>query len=237
MDNLQHFNVTGSTLKLLAVVSMLVDHLGLFVFRNNEIFLQVLCTIGNKEITLYFLMRAFGRLAFPLFAFLIVEGFVYTRNRFKYGRNLLLFALISELPWNLIHAGTWYHPSQNVFFTLFLGYMGLCCISYWKEDSVKKTVGLLLLLTVTFKLRADYGYRGFAFILMLYALRESFLLKSVIGCCMLPGAWIPGLAFIPIAFYNEQRGFIQGSLGKYCFYAFYPVHLLILYLYKIVFGV
>lgn len=141
MSNLKSFSCTGSTLKLLAVFSMLVDHVGLFIFRNNEAFLQVLCTIGSREVTPYFLMRAFGRLAFPIFAFLVVEGFVHTRNPFKYGRNLLLFAFISELPWNLVHSGTWHYPSQNVFFTLFLGYMGLCCIFYWKEETVKKVIG------------------------------------------------------------------------------------------------
>ena len=237
MSNLKSLSITGSTLKLLAVLSMLVDHIGLFVFRNDDNFLQVLCTLGNREVTPYFLMRAFGRLAFPIFAFLVVEGFVHTRDRFKYGRNLLSFAFISELPWNFVHTGTWHCPSQNVFFTLFLGYMGLCCISYWKEESIKKVIGLLFLLAISFKFRADYGYRGFAFILMLYALRDSLLLKSVIGCCMLPGAWIPSLAFIPIALYNGQRGFIQGSLGKYCFYAFYPLHLMILYFYKTVCGI
>ena len=237
MNNLSRLSVTGSTLKLLAIVSMLVDHVGVFVFRDNDVFLQVLCTVGSREITPYFLMRAFGRLAFPIFAFLVVEGFVHTRNRLKYGRNLLLFAFISELPWNLIHAGTWHYPGQNVFFTLFLGYMGLCCLFYWKEESVKKGIGLLFLLVVSFKLHADYGYRGFAFILMLYALRDSLLLKSVIGCCMLPGAWMPGLAFVPIVLYNGQRGFIQCALGKYFFYAFYPLHLMILYLYKVVCGI
>lgn len=66
MDNLKKFNITGSTLKLLAVLSMLVDHVGLFVFRNNDAFLQVLCTIGSWEVTPYSLMRAFGCLAFPV---------------------------------------------------------------------------------------------------------------------------------------------------------------------------
>lgn len=230
MKSLYFPKISGSALKLLAVFSMLIDHIGMYLCRNNEIFLQTLCTLGIREITPYFLMRAFGRLAFPIFAFLAVEGFIYTRNRFNYGRNLLLFAFISEIPWNLIHAGTWHYPGQNVFFTLFLGYIGLCCLSYWKEDAVKKTIGLILLLAISFKLRADYGYRGFGFILMLYTLRSQLLLKSVIGCCMLPGAWIPGMAFIPISLYDGKRGFIHGTVWKFCFYAFYPVHLLVLYL-------
>ena len=226
---LSPISMSGSVLKLLAVISMLVDHIALFLYRDNEAFLQVIYSIGSKEITPYFLMRSFGRLAFPIFAFLIVEGFIYTQNRFKYGRNLLLFALLSEIPWNLIHSGSWHYPSQNVFFTLFIGFMGLCCITYWKEDKVKRGVSLLALFGLTFLFRADYGLRGFAFILMLYALRSQLLLKSVIGCSMLPGTWIPGLAFIPICLYNGTRGFIKGSLWKFCFYAFYPVHLLLLY--------
>lgn len=232
--NLHNFRVSGSILKLLAVFSMLIDHMAYFLLKNDGTFLQVLCTVGSREVTPYFLMRAFGRLAFPIFAFLIVEGFVYTRNRFKYGRNLLLFALMSEIPWNLVHAGTWHHPGQNVFFTLFLGYLGLCCLSYWKEETVKKSIGMLVLLAISFKFRADYGFRGYGFILMLYALRSQLLLKSVIGCCMLPGAWMPGLAFIPICLYDGKRGFIQGPVWKYCFYAFYPAHLLVLYVLRLV---
>lgn len=231
--NTHSFRISGSVLKLLAVFSMLIDHVAWALLKNNEVFTQTLCTIGSRDITPYFLMRAFGRLAFPIFSFLIVEGFVLTRNRFNYGRNLLLFAIISEIPWNLLHAGVWHHPTQNVFFTLFLGYLGLCCLTYWKEDAVKKSIGLLVLLAISFKFRADYGYRGFGFILMLYALRSHLLVKSVIGCCMLPGAWMPGLAFVPICLYNGKRGFIQGPAWKFCFYAFYPVHLLILYIIRL----
>ena len=229
LSKLPLIKISGSVLKLLAVFSMLVDHVGMFVCRSNEVFQHVICTLGSREITPYFLMRVFGRLAFPIFAFLIVEGFVYTRNRFKYGRNLFVFALLSEIPWNLIHGGSWHYPSQNVFFTLFWGYMGLCCITYWKEDTLKRGVGLLALLGITFFFRADYGYRGFAFILMLYTLRDQLLLKSVIGCCMLPGAWMPGMAFVPISLYDGTRGFIKGKLWKFCFYAFYPLHFLLLY--------
>ena len=230
MKNIQStLCISGSVLKLLAIVSMLVDHVGMFVCRNNELFQQAFFTIGSREITPYFLMRTFGRLAFPIFAFLIVEGFVHTRNRFSYGRNLLLFALLSEIPWNLIHGGTWHYPSQNVFFTLFFGYLGLCCFSAWKGDTLKRGLGLLTLLGITFFFRADYGFRGFAFILMLYALRNQLLLKSVIGCCMLPGAWMPGMAFVPISLYDGSRGFIRGTVWKFFFYAFYPLHLMVLY--------
>ncbi|MCF2594921.1 hypothetical protein I6E11_14235, partial [Bacteroides caecigallinarum] len=97
--------MSGSFLKLIAIILMCIDHIACFLYPN-EWLSNILTTIGNKDITVYFLMRAIGRMAFPIFSFLIVEGFIHTHNRFKYGRNLLIFALISEIPWNLVHQNT-----------------------------------------------------------------------------------------------------------------------------------
>lgn len=224
------FTFSGSALKLLAVFSMLTDHIAAFLLKNNEFIQHTLCTIGTREITPYFIMRAFGRLAFPIFCFLIVEGFLHTHDRLKYGRNLLLFALLSEIPWNLVHSNSWHHPSQNVFFTLFLGYLGMCVLEAFKNVPLKQALYLIALLALSFILHADYGYRGFGFILMLYALRQTKLVRAVVGCCFLNSGWISGAAFIPISLYNGKRGFIRSSLLKFCFYIFYPAHLLIIYL-------
>lgn len=221
--------LSGSWIKVIAVVTMLIDHLAAFCWRELPALHEVWFTIGPKHITPYFLLRAVGRLAFPLFAFLLVEGFLHTRSRVRYGRNLLLFAFLSEIPWNLIHSGTWHYPTQNVFFTLFLGFLGLCAIETYKEDWKRLLASLLGLLALTIVLRADYGCTGFGFILLLYVLRNNRILQAVIGCCILPGKWIPGLAFIPINLYNGKRGFVKGPVAKYLFYAFYPVHLLVLY--------
>jgi hypothetical protein len=222
--------LSGSGLKLLAVVSMLVDHLAAFVWRSDPWAMTHLFKIVHRWITPYFLMRSFGRLAFPLFAFLIVEGFIHTRSRKRYGLNLGVFALISEIPYNLVVSGTWHCMGQNVFFTLFFGFLGMCAIEYFKEDIKKMAIALLGLLAVTIVFRADYGYVGYSFILMLYILRENLLFKTIVGCCMLSSRLVAGTAFIPISMYNGKRGFIQGAFAKYCFYAFYPVHLLVIYL-------
>ncbi len=222
--------LSGSWLKLLAVASMLVDHLAAFVWKGDPLVMTHLFKIGHRWITPYYMMRCFGRLAFPLFAFLIVEGFVHTRSRKRYGLNLGVFALISEIPFNLINSGSWHFIRQNVFFTLLFGFLGLCAIEYFKEDKKKMAISLLGLMAVTVIFRADYGFVGYGFILMLYILRENLLFKSIVGCCMLSKQWIAGAAFIPISMYNGKRGFIQGAFAKYCFYAFYPVHLLVIYL-------
>lgn len=221
--------LSGSTLKVLAVLFMAIDHVAAYLLRGMPWCHEPWFAWGGKDFTLYVLMRCIGRLAFPIFAFLIVEGFLHTRNRRKYGFNLLLFAVISEIPWNLISSNSFFYASQNVFFTLLFGYWGLCLWENRKLSRHKKALALLSLLLLTIVFRADYGCAGFGFILMIYLLRENRLMMSVIGCCFLSARWIAGLAFIPICMYNGQRGFIQGRIGKYLFYAFYPVHLLVLY--------
>ena len=222
--------LSGSWLKIIAIVTMLIDHLAAFCWYNEPLFQQPLFTIG-KPITIYLLLRVIGRFAFPLFAFLLVQGFIHTRSRKRYGLNLLVFAIISEIPWNLLRSGTWLCPKQNVFFTLLIGLLGLCAMERFKENRKYLLASLAGLLILSVLVNADYGCAGYAFILLLYAMRDNRILQAVIGSCILPGRWITGLAFIPINMYNGQRGFIKGTFVKYLFYAFYPLHLIAIYLF------
>lgn len=120
--------LSGSMLKLIAVLAMLTDHVAAFVLAYYKPALTPFISIGSHELSLYRLMRIAGRIAFPIFCFLLVEGFLHTSDRRRYGRNLLIFAFISEVPWNLLHSGSLFYSGQNVFFTLFIGYLGLCVI-------------------------------------------------------------------------------------------------------------
>ena len=221
--------LSGSVLKCIALFTMIVDHVGLHLLRNSGI---VLLYTSAGPLELFTLMRKVGRLAFPIYCFLLVEGFLHTHDRRKYGLNLLAFALISEIPWNLEHTGALYCPSQNVFFTLFLGYAGMCCIEELKERPLEQLISLIALVLVAMNLKADYGIGGFAFILVMYLLREQKILQAIVGTCIESGGWAAGRAFIPINLYNGQRGFIQGKFMKYLFYAAYPVHIMIIYLIK-----
>ena len=233
-ENIKWRVVNGSGLKMIAMIVMLIDHLAAFLFYNNPQFIEPLFELRNKPITLYFLFRLIGRIAFPIFAFLLVEGFQHTRSVKKYLRNILLFAIISELPWNLVHGGHWYCVgNQNVFFTLLLGGCGLYVIENVREIS-KQAFMLIGLLVLSIFLRADYGVSGYGFILMIYALRKNELVRAIVGSCMLGSRWIAGLAFIPISMYNGERGFIQGKYMKYLFYAFYPLHLMVIYVLSVV---
>ncbi|MCR4603066.1 MAG: conjugal transfer protein TraX [Prevotella sp.] len=228
--------LSGSWLKMIAILSMLIDHLAGFVLCYDNKFIEPLFTIGSKPINWYILMRLFGRLAFPIFAFLLVEGFQHTHDKMKYGRNLLLFALISEIPWDLIHYGQCYGPSQNVIFTLFFSYLALCSVGQWESKRLSTTrmaTYIFGLIALSILLRTDHGSYGVGFVLLLYFLRQNHIFQAAAGCCYLGSRWLAGLAFIPINLYNGQRGFIQGTLGKYLFYIFYPLHLLVLYLIRI----
>ena len=221
--------LSGSALKCIALVTMIIDHIQGHLLSNLDI---VLMRLGEITVTLNSLLHKIGRIAFPIYCFLLVEGFLHTHDRRKYGANLLLFALISEIPWNLEHNGTLLYAKQNVFFTLFFGYLGLCCIEALREKPRVQLAALLALTLTATYFRADYGVAGFGFILLLYCLRNHKILQAVLGCCFLSSRWIAGLAFIPINLYNGKRGFIRGRFLKYAFYAAYPLHLFIIYLIK-----
>lgn len=222
--------LSGSVLKLIALVTMLIDHIAAVFLQNSPI---LLFTIFGHKVLLYSFLRGVGRIAFPIYVFLIVEGYLHTRSRVRYGASLALFALLSEIPWNLEHTGRiFFISSQNVYFTLFLGYLAICMIERYQEKPLFQGTWLLGLLVLSIILRADYGIRGYCFILFMYCLREHELLRAIIGCGFLSSTWKAGLAFIPITLYNGERGFIRGKVLKYAFYLVYPVHLFVLYLLK-----
>ena len=220
--------LSGSLLKLIAVFSMLIDHVGaVIVIRYPRV---PLISLGSHTLTLYALMRFLGRMAFPLYAFLITEGFVHTGDRRKYALRLLLFALLSEVPFDLAFNGTWFAiKNQNVFFTLFLGFLGLCALDRFSGSGWKQLLSLLGLFLSALFLKCDYGVSGYGFILLMYALRKERILRAVIGAGYLSSRWKAGLAFLPIALYSGKRGFVRGRVWQYVFYVFYPGHLLLLY--------
>ena len=186
--------------------------------------------INGKGITLHTALSAISDdVPFLSFCFLIVEGFLHTHDRRKYGRNLLLFALISEIPWNYMFANTWhYADKQNVFFTLFLGYLAFCALEYFWETPWMQLASLLALLGISILLHADYGWRGFIFLVLMYLLRNEKVSQAIVGSCWLSYEWKACFAFISINMYNGKRGFIRGKAAKYFFYLFYPVHITIL---------
>lgn len=219
--------LSGSALKMIAIITMFIDHLGAIILKEIPACNTALFSIRNYSYSIYRLSRDIGRVAFPIFCFLLVEGFIHTHNRFKYSRNLLLFALISELPWNIWHGGLTY-PKQNVFFTLFFGYLAFCAIEHFYTNQKAQFLCLAALFLVSYYFNADYGWKGYIFLLIMYLFRFEKATQALVGSCWLYYEWKACFAFISINMYNGQRGFIKGKFGKYFFYAFYPLHILLL---------
>ena len=208
-------NLSGSWLKIIAMLSMTIDHLAFYYGCNNPY--------------LYELMRTFGRIAFPTFAFLLAEGFVHTRNRQKYMVSLFVFALVSEIPWLLLN----HDGSHNVLFTLLAGILGLHTI----ENSGNRwvtTVCITLIGLVTIFADTDYSWKGFGLVLVFYMFRGRPDLQTLFGIPLMYEYGIIGIlmAFSVIWLYNGERGFIRGKAWKYAFYAFYPVHLMLIYYFR-----
>jgi hypothetical protein len=219
--------LSGSALKLLALFAMLVDHSAICFAPLLDARLFVL---RGTVFTPYLLLRGFGRIAFPLFCFLLAEGFRHTRSRARYALGLLVFALLSELPYNLFNTGAFTHPRQNVFFTLLLGFLGIWVLERYRKETWKAGLLLLLLFAVSVLLKADYGWAGFLFILLTWLLAEQPVLQLFAGVALLPWPVGVALAYVPMNLYSGKRGFIRGALPKYACYVFYPAHLLLLWL-------
>ena len=233
--NLKNLKILdGSVLKLIAIVTMLFDHLALILLSNQDFATDPLLTIGSKQISLYFILRKIGRLAFPIFCFLITQGFIHTKNIKKYIFNLFLFAIISEVPFDLMVGGKFiYLGKQNIYFTLILGILAL-----WVIDNIniifKKYLLLALIITAAIILKVDYGQTGVMLIILIYVLRDKPAVQAILALPFLSGGYAALCSFIPINMYNGERGFIKGKTIKYIFYIFYPLHIIILLLIKII---
>ena len=239
-SKLPYGGLTSDTLRLVAVLLMLSDHIWATVM-----------SYGNW-------MTYIGRMAFPIFAFQISEGFFHTKDLKKYILRLLGFALASELPFNLFYSSRLFNPfHQNVLFTLLLGLLAIRVIHRWRgEKTLKRTlVSLLWLLLIALGAVigfADYGFWGVVTVVLFYLLRDFPLawLAQLGAMVLIHGVLFEGQVFpvelfgmaleipaqgfavfalIPIWLYGGRKG-RGGKAAQYGFYAFYPAHMLLLYL-------
>lgn len=242
--------ISGSTLKMIAVVTMLTDHfaagvLGRYLSMQGADNLDWPDSAAYEQwmeqnenlMRAYNIMRDIGRVAFPIYCFLLVEGFIHTKNRMKYAGRLLVFAFISEIPFDLLFRGkAVYLGYQNVFFTLFFGMLAMIGM----EWAAKREIPLALKTVLTCVCAAacmaaakmmltDYAELGVLCVVIMFLTRKSRKLQIAAGSCsflyLLQETAAPW-AFLSIALYNGKRGWNL----KYFFYLFYPVHLLLLYL-------
>lgn len=214
-------------LKLIACITMLIDHIGAIYF------------MGVTE------LRIIGRISFPIYCFLLVEGGKHTRDPKKYGLRLLIGVLLAELPFDLAFSGSLNFDSCSVMVTLLFGYLSIVAWRNGKGALRFAVIGLLCLLAEF--LRTDYGAIGIAIILLFDLTREIPYGKlwqtgglavlcwsgySVsVGLLRIPIQFFAVLAMIPISLYNGRK-VTHSKAVQWGFYLFYPAHLLILSLLK-----
>lgn len=214
-------------LKLIACLVMLIDHIGAAVVPMTS-------------------LRIIGRMAFPIYCFLLAEGVAHTRNVKKYGLRLAVMALLSEIPFDLLFYGSvnWMH--QNVMVTLLLGF----CMTLWiRRVERGQLVPVIVFAVAAELLSVDYGCYGMMMIALFVMTRErkdrlamqAMVLAAI--CWFMGGAgWQVGnfyipmqmcavLGMIPIGFYNGRKA-ADSKLVQWGFYLFYPVHMLVLLLIK-----
>ena len=244
MKNKFRIETTSTFLHLLAMVLMLCDHLWGTIVPGND------------------WLTCVGRIAFPIFAFLIVEGYFHTRNFKKYMVRLLLFAVLSELPFNLAMGSRLFYPlHQNVLWSFLLS-LGLI---HWNEQVKAKrklwlqilvgTASVLIGYIVGLLTMVDYYHAGILTVLVFYFFRQKkwwcyigqILCLWYINIEML-GGFTYELPLFGRTFFLTRQGFAllalipiwlyRGKQGyhskwlQYACYAFYPLHLLILGLLK-----
>ena len=227
--------ISGSALKWIALLTMLIDHFAAVFYSESWRAGAPLFSYRT-----YLFLRCVGRLAFPIYCFLLVEGYRHTRSVGRYLLRLFLFGLLSEVPFDLaFNRAPWDLGYQNVYFTLFLGLLAL-----WLWDRATRgepracglpriALGLLciaLAAVLAHFVETDYAEWGVLTIAAMYLFRDSEWQRDLFsGCALLLSSPLEAIGFADFGlfhFYNGQRG----RQPKYQYYVFYPAHLLLLVL-------
>ena len=215
--------MSSGTLKIIAAVSMFIDHAAIMLNR-----------CGLITAAVYDIMRCAGRIAFPIFAFLIAEGFFYTKSIGKYIGRIFVAAVISEIPYDLLNFGSMFSPEHNnVLWTFAISLGVMHAISKYRGTAVRNFMVMLIAFaagigTACF-FRTDYSWKGVTLVVLFCMFREIKPVKYVAGSVVLiAGGSVLSLAAPASFILTEMYDGRKGKLPGYAAYLFYPVHMLFL---------
>ena len=208
--------IDRSVLKWIAVLTMVIDHVGAILFPDQ------------------IWMRVIGRVAFPVYAYCLAEGFRYTSDYRRYLGRLALFAILSEIPFDLAFYGVPFSfAHQNVFFTLTLGLILLWVLERCREQLLLCAGAFAVLCFLAQALHMDYGAGGLLMVFAFYLAQQGtspwigwgiFVFINLFGYA--GGVqWAAILALLPIGLYSGKAG----KRKQRFFYWIYPLHLLLLW--------
>lgn len=241
--------ITSSVLRLIAMISMLIDHVGLIIIKNgilygyDELTFETAITtdVGNKWYILYVVCRMIGRISFPIFCFLLVEAVLRTKNIVLYLVRLFLLALVSEIPFNLMcSACVLNSDKQSVIITLFLSAITILILENTREFSISQLIVIVVSCVAAYFSRCDYGVLGIILCVMIYYLRMERKYRAIFITVFMfavtfkfygDGLQLYGagaLAGPIIYFYNGKLGYEWTP--RTFNYLFYPIHIALLFL-------
>ena len=228
--------MSSFALHIIAMIFMLCDHMW--------------ATILDYE-----WLTCIGRIAFPIFAFLITEGYIHTSNINKYIKRMVIFAIITEIPFNLMVSASPIYPfHQNVLWTFVISLLTLKYLSFDNTKNIFKSILIIILAIIIATITmCDYFGAGVMMVVGFYIFRKSKLLQLLmmiyVNMILLQGYSYPidiagytyyfpqqGFAILSLIFiwlYNGKQGYHAKWFKIFC-YAFYPLHMLILYILTIV---
>ena len=220
--------MSAATLKYIALLSMLIDHIGAVLLSDGSII--------PFSFPLYYTCRMIGRLAFPIFSYFLVEGFLYTKNRGRYMLRLFVFALLSEIPFDLAFFGeVFFFSAQNVLFTFLIAALMMQLLLIADNQYYLYPFIVLGAAALASFLKTDYKWMGVCLAAVLFIFHQSrasaknrslfALLRTIFAVILTATQQFAPLAFILLHFYNGRRG----KQYKYLFYLFYPLHILLLW--------
>lgn len=219
-----------NTLKYIAAAAMILDHIAMYLMNAGD------------NAPLYAALRSIGRLTAPIMCFFLASGFQYTSSRKKYGQRLLIFALISQLPYMLAHYPHASLLDMNMIFTLFLSFVMLELYEHIGNDALKWTAVTAVIMLSAF---GDWGIIAPIWVLMFYRYRDD-RKKQLISysvLCVLTVAsdiyfcvshhyhwygelWQAGVFLaVPLFLLYDGRGGRKSGFSKWFFYILYPSHL------------
>lgn len=237
--------VSQESLKILATLTMLIDHIGaVFVYAAySRAWEAGNYAVSNALVPVYEVMRGIGRIAFPIYCFLLVEGFHHTRDVKNYMKRLAVGMLLSEIPFDLAVSGGIDWSMSSVMVTLLLG-CGMMALMEGRTG-IRKLLPIFPAAILADLLGSDYGGHGIAIIAMLYLTRGIKREKLWRTACLALLLWfgatitvagieIPvellGLVSLVPIFAYDGRKVTKNKWIQWGFYLFYPVHLLVLWL-------
>lgn len=234
--------LSSFSLKTIAMVTMFLDHYALMIILNGKLYgynktlLSSALALPEGQ-SLYFwykFLRVIGRISFPIFALLIVEGFRKTKNRFLYFLRIILLGIISEVPYDLMVFNKYIcFDVQNVIFTYMIGLFLLLLLEKTRNLPIYiHLIFAVIASIIAYLIRSDYNIYGILLIFVFYEFRHdiNFMLLLSIPILFIssfPGFY--GMAILSLPFlylYNGQEGIKLGRIP----YIFYPVHMLFFYI-------